>query len=199
MCRQLPAWLRGAAGALQVLIAETAAAFARCVLWLLQPVLVLALRSAVRSRAFWERGLGSAWCALLSSPLKPALCFKGRPIHTGSLPACFPIQASTLHPDTERSLAPQHARCMTRERAGCRFQKTGVTASILDAYRLPQLVQGWEWGLLRFLRARVTSEPRTCTAVMLAVTWLSCLTKLGMCCRQHGSNLQHHCGMCTQQ
>ena len=40
----------------------------------------------------------------------------------------------------------------------CRFQKTGVTASILDAYRLPQLVQGWEWGMLRFLRARVTSE-----------------------------------------
>ncbi len=39
-----------------------------------------------------------------------------------------------------------------------RFQKTGVTASILDAYRLPQLVQGWEWGLLRFLRARVSSE-----------------------------------------
>ena len=49
-----------------MLTAETAAAFARCVLWLLQPVLVLALRSAVRSRAFWERGLGSAWCALLS-------------------------------------------------------------------------------------------------------------------------------------
>jgi len=40
----------------------------------------------------------------------------------------------------------------------CRFQKTGVTADILDAYRLPQLVQGWEWGMLRFLRARVTSE-----------------------------------------
>ncbi len=39
-----------------------------------------------------------------------------------------------------------------------RFQKTGVTASILDAYRLPQLAQGWEWGMLRFLRARVTSK-----------------------------------------
>lgn len=32
-----------------------------------------------------------------------------------------------------------------------------MTSSILDAYRLPQLVQGWEWGLLRFVRARVTS------------------------------------------
>ena len=73
-----------------------------------------------------------------------------------------------------------------------------MTASILDAYRLPQLVQGWEWGLLRFLRARVTSEPPTRTAVMSAVTWPSCLAVLGMCCRQHCSNLQHHCDMCTK-
>ena len=89
LCRHLPAWLRGAAGALQVLTAETAAAFARCALWLLQPVLVLALRSAVRSRAFWERGLGSAWCALLSCPLEPELCFMGRSAYTRALPACF--------------------------------------------------------------------------------------------------------------
>ena len=79
-------------GALQVLTAETAAAFARCVLWLLQPALVLALRSAVRSRAFWERGLGSAWCALLSHPFRFALCLKGRPALSGALPALF------LHP-----------------------------------------------------------------------------------------------------
>lgn len=44
-----------------MLTAEAAAGFARCAIWLLQPVLVLLLRSAVRSRAFWERGLGSAW------------------------------------------------------------------------------------------------------------------------------------------
>ncbi len=44
-----------------MLTAEAAAWFARCLLWLLQPVLVLGLRSAVRSRAFWQRGLGSAW------------------------------------------------------------------------------------------------------------------------------------------
>ena len=51
-----------------------------------------------------------------------------------------------------------------------------MTSSILDAYRLPQLAQGWEWGLLRFLRARVTS---TCH---LAHPWqpqLSCRTRLG--------------------
>ena len=57
-----------------------------------------------------------------------------------------------------------------------------MTASILDAYRLPQLVQGWEWGLLRFLRARVTSEPPTRTAVMSAVPWPSCIAVLGMRC-----------------
>lgn len=28
---------------------------------LLRPVMVFALRSAVRNRAFWERGLGRAW------------------------------------------------------------------------------------------------------------------------------------------
>ncbi len=44
-----------------MLAAEGAALVARAALWALQPVLVLALRSAVRSRAFWERGLGSAW------------------------------------------------------------------------------------------------------------------------------------------
>ena len=74
-----------------------------------------------------------------------------------------------------------------------------MTASILDAYRLPQLVQGWEWGLLRFLRARVTSEPPTRTAVMSAVTWPSCLAVLHTCCRQHCSNLQHQYGMCNEQ
>ena len=28
--------------------------------------------------------------------------------------------------------------------------------AIVDAYRLPQLVRGWELGLLRFVRARVS-------------------------------------------
>ena len=58
-----------------------------------------------------------------------------------------------------------------------------MTASILDAYRLPQLVQGWEWGLLRFLRARVTSEPPTRTAKTSAVIWPTCITVLGARCR----------------
>ena len=153
-----------------MLTAEAAAAFARCVLWLLQPVLVLALRSAVRSRAFWERGLGSAWYALLSrvSALRSA-SGADPPTLDPSLLASH-IQASTLHAATDCSRAQRHVGCMTGERLWCRFQKAGVTASILDAYRLPQLVQGWEWGLLRFLRARVTSEPPTRTAVLLKLT-----------------------------
>ncbi len=56
-CRGWTTWAAGA----QVLAAEGAALVARCLIWLAQPLLVLALRSAVRSRAFWERGLGSAW------------------------------------------------------------------------------------------------------------------------------------------
>lgn len=40
----------------------------------------------------------------------------------------------------------------------CRYAKDGVTAEVVDAYRLPQLVRGWEWGLLRFLRARVAGD-----------------------------------------
>ncbi len=39
-----------------------------------------------------------------------------------------------------------------------RYAKDGVRPDIVDAYRLPQLVRGWEWGLLRFLRARVAGE-----------------------------------------
>ena len=58
-----------------------------------------------------------------------------------------------------------------------------MTASILDAYRLPQLVQGWEWGLLRFLRARVTSEPPTRTTKTSAGTWPSRILVLGVRCR----------------
>lgn len=33
----------------------------------------------------------------------------------------------------------------------------GVTEAVVDNYRLPQLVRGWEAGLLAFLRARVTA------------------------------------------
>ncbi len=37
---------------------------------------------------------------------------------------------------------------------GRRFRKAGLGVAIVDAYRLPQLVRGWEMGLLRFVRAR---------------------------------------------
>lgn len=69
------------------------------VLWLLQPILVLFLRTLVRSRLFWVRGLSNAW----------------------------------------------HSR-------------DGVSDELVDAYRLPQLVRGWEIGLVRFVRARVADS-----------------------------------------
>ena len=37
--------------------------------------------------------------------------------------------------------------------------RDGVSAELVDAYRLPQLVRGWEIGLVRFVRARVAGRP----------------------------------------
>mmetsp|Transcript_4384 Transcript_4384/g.12656 ORF Transcript_4384/g.12656 Transcript_4384/m.12656 type:complete len:464 (+) Transcript_4384:335-1726(+) len=37
------------------------------------------------------------------------------------------------------------------------YRKDGVTPEVVDAYRLPQLVRGWEGGMVAFLRARVTA------------------------------------------
>jgi pimeloyl-ACP methyl ester carboxylesterase len=86
---------RVAAAVAQAVLAEGA----RLALLLLTPVLVLVLRRLVRSRAFWERGLASAWA------------------------------------DGSR-----------------------VTRRYVDAYRLPQLVRGWEGGMLRFLGARFSEK-----------------------------------------
>ena len=87
---------------IRVLTAITKALASRItgvILWLAQPVLVLILRSLVRSREFWKKGVSNAW----------------------------------------------HSR-------------EGVSDELLDAYRLPQLVRGWEIGLVRFVRARVAGN-----------------------------------------
>ncbi|KAL0041381.1 hypothetical protein WJX79_001388 [Trebouxia sp. C0005] len=94
---------------LQVLMAFAQAVGTRTagiVLWLLQPILVLFLRTLVRSRLFWVRGLSNAW----------------------------------------------HSR-------------DGVSDELVDAYRLPQLVKGWEIGLVRFVRAQV-ADSRTFVQVL---------------------------------
>lgn len=36
--------------------------------------------------------------------------------------------------------------------------RDGVSDELVDAYRLPQLVRGWEIGLVKFIRARVTGK-----------------------------------------
>ncbi len=41
------------------------------------------------------------------------------------------------------------------QRTRNRYERGGVTAALVDAYRTPQLVRGWERGLLRFIAARV--------------------------------------------
>mmetsp|Transcript_7462 Transcript_7462/g.21080 ORF Transcript_7462/g.21080 Transcript_7462/m.21080 type:complete len:535 (-) Transcript_7462:143-1747(-) len=91
----IPRWRRWAAvvGNLFAALCSTAAGV---VLLMLQPMLVWLLRALVRSRAFWERGLRSAW-----------------------------------------------------------YDSRGVTSELVDAYRMPQLVKGWEGGILRFVRAKL--------------------------------------------
>jgi len=37
--------------------------------------------------------------------------------------------------------------------------RDGVSVELVDAYRLPQLVRGWEIGLVRFVRARNAGKP----------------------------------------
>lgn len=77
----------------QALVALTSGFWTR----LLEPFTILGLRSAVRSRKFWERGLARAW-----------------------------------------------------------YNKDRIGPEIVDSYRLPQLVAGWEKGLVRFTSARMT-------------------------------------------
>lgn len=36
--------------------------------------------------------------------------------------------------------------------------RDGVSSELVDAYRLPQLVRGWEIGLVRFIRAQVAGK-----------------------------------------
>ncbi|KAK9817223.1 hypothetical protein WJX72_011250 [[Myrmecia] bisecta] len=76
-----------------------AAAIARGLLWVAQPLVIVLLRLAVRQRSFWEKGLQNACCS-------PEL----------------------------------------------------VSADLVNAYRMPQLVRGWEVGLVRFLLAHVTGS-----------------------------------------
>ncbi|KAG2429307.1 hypothetical protein HXX76_011075 [Chlamydomonas incerta] len=70
------------------------------VLRLLAPVIILLLRSLVRRRTFWLKGLQQAY-----------------------------------------------------------YNPSGVTPDIVDSYRMPQLVRGWEAGMVNFLLARLT-RPR---------------------------------------
>ncbi|KAG2437581.1 hypothetical protein HYH02_011221 [Chlamydomonas schloesseri] len=77
-----------------------ASLFALGVLRLLAPVITLLLRSLVRRRTFWLKGLQQAY-----------------------------------------------------------YNSSGVTPDIVDSYRMPQLVRGWEAGMVNFLLARLT-RPR---------------------------------------
>ena len=101
--------LRAAAGVAQVLAAEAAAAAARCLIWLAQPLLVLALRAAVRSRLFWERGLGSAWCAPFPLCRPRVACMLA---HPSSLPCAKLLRRN------QRRVPLVHALSLSGEEGG---------------------------------------------------------------------------------
>ncbi|KAG2492621.1 hypothetical protein HYH03_009037 [Edaphochlamys debaryana] len=89
----------GVLRALRAGLAALASALLLLVLRLLAPIITALLRSLVRRRAFWHKGLQQAY-------YDPAL----------------------------------------------------VTPAIVDAYRLPQLVRGWEGGMVNFLLARLAGS-----------------------------------------
>lgn len=62
--------------------------------------------------------------------------------------------------------------------------RDGISDELLDAYRLPQLVKGWEIGLVRFVRARV--------AGVLATACATVHCSAVVCKVSHGFALQTH-------
>ena len=54
----------------------------------------------------------------------------------------------------------------------------GVTDAVVDAYSLPQLVRGWEAGLIRFLMARVTDSRSFITRLATAFQGREHLTQV---------------------
>ena len=56
-----PGALQRFSAVLSAAVKAAAISALRAALWLAQPLLVLVLRAVVRNRAFWERGLSSAW------------------------------------------------------------------------------------------------------------------------------------------
>lgn len=44
----------------------------------------------------------------------------------------------------------------------CRYDKDKLPDELIDAYRMPQLVRGWEDGLIRFFLARVSGGNQGC-------------------------------------
>lgn len=60
--------------------------------------------------------------------------------------------------------------------------RDGVSDELVDAYRLPQLVRGWEIGLVRFIRARVAGKHTLCYQCYKVFTSSSSIHKVDSKC-----------------
>ena len=81
-----PSWLQRTVGLCRALLWPLAFLWVRLIITLTRPLLVFALRTAVRSRTFWLRGLASSWSVSLSLCMHqrqdpPQLASRGQVAH----------------------------------------------------------------------------------------------------------------------
>jgi hypothetical protein len=137
----------------------------------LRPIIVLLLRAAVRSRKFWANTLQQVSSSQLCSVRAAAHCVQLLRLLLPGTRSCIRFQAMcVLHatvtlstvclPDSPSSFSIQRKNTDTCDCpcavllicfAPCHHQqayydKSKVTPEAVDAYRLPQLVKGWETG-----------------------------------------------------
>ena len=91
-------------------------------------------------------------------------CIATRQLKVLHLP---PVHLEKLHLSVRKLTVGFHlCRTLVRSRlfwvrglSNAWHSRDGVSDELVDAYRLPQLVRGWEIGLVRFVRARVAGNP----------------------------------------
>ena len=104
---------------------------------------------------------------------------------------------------------PTHASASPRTdpHVGCRYRGEKLPEELLNGYRLPQLMQGWESGLLRFLTCRISGMGRCqshleCFLMLLASLLHGQCPALGhrrlgltLCCAPSAASQQSSCSI----
>jgi hypothetical protein len=115
---------------------------------LMRPLVLLGLRAAVRSRDFWKNTLQQCYY----DKDKVGACVWGLCCGGGVL-----FQPVNLLHQRHHPRPTQPTQTTTQPPTPKQPQ---VSPEAVDAYRLPQLVRGWESGMVRFLLARLGAKGR---------------------------------------